>query len=287
MEGPLHWSARRVLSRCSSNTLTAEHCVDALGEVLVRFARPELAAVTLAGTGSGLALLHHPVVVLNRLLFGLLTTLCAMLLGGGLAFSVAPSVPGRVLLERLVVMPLYLTPLLTAMGWSWLASPKSGLVNLLLHAAFGARVTIDVVSAAGAIVVTALAAAPLPFLLLSDALRALDPALLEAARVHGAVPRMVFRIILPLLLPAALASAVLVFVHAIGISASLPYWECRALATATHGSALNFVERITGHIAGFDQTILSQANLVPLLLLLMVAIPTALALMSWPPPLKT
>ena len=192
MEGPLHWSARRVLSRCSSNTLTAEHCVDALGEVLVRFARPELAAVTLAGTGSGLALLHHPVVVLNRLLFGLLTTLCAMLLGGGLAFSVAPSVPGRVLLERLVVMPLYLTPLLTAMGWSWLASPKSGLLNLLLHAAFGARVTIDVVSAAGAIVVTALAAAPLPFLLLSDALRALDPALLEAARVHGAMPRQVF-----------------------------------------------------------------------------------------------
>ncbi len=155
---------------------------------------PLLAAVILAEAGSGFALLHHPVVVLNRLLFGLLTTLCAMLLGGGLAFSVAPSVPGRVLLERLVVMPLYLTPLLTAMGWSWLASPKSGLVNLLLHAAFGARVTIDVVSAAGAIVVTALAAAPLPFLLLSDALRALDPALLEAARVHGAVPRMVFRI---------------------------------------------------------------------------------------------
>ena len=186
MEGPLHWSARRVLSRCSSNTLTAEHCVDALGEVLVRFARPELAAVVLAGTGSGFALLHHPDVVLNTLLFGLLTTLCAMLLGGGLALSLAPGVPGRVLLERLVVMPLYLTPLLTAMGWSWLASPKSGLVNLLLHAAFGARVTINVVSAAGAIVVTALAAAPLPFLLLSDALRALDPALLEAARVHGA-----------------------------------------------------------------------------------------------------
>jgi ABC-type Fe3+ transport system permease subunit len=247
---------------------------------------PLLAAVILAEAGSGFALLHHPVVVLNRLLFGLLTTLCAMLLGGGLAFSVAPSVPGRVLLERLVMMPLYLTPLLTAMGWSWLASPKSGLVNLLLHAAFGARVTIDVVSAAGAIVVTALAAAPLPFLLLSDALRALDPALFGgSARAWRSAPHGVPHH-LPLLLPAALASAVLVFVQAIGISASLPYWECRALATATHGSALNFVERITGHIAGSDQTILSQANLVPLLLL-MVAIPTALALMSWPPPLKT
>ena len=141
---------------------------------------PPLVVVVLAGTGSGFAPLHHPDVVLNTLLFGLLTTLCAMLLGGGLALSLAPGVPGRVLLERLVVMPLYLTPLLTAMGWSWLASPRSGLLNLLLHAAFSARVTINVVSAVGAIVVTALAAAPLPFLLLSDALRALDPALLEA-----------------------------------------------------------------------------------------------------------
>ena len=179
---------------------------------------PPLGAVVLTGTGSGFAPLHHPDVVLNTLLFGLLTTLCAMLLGGGLALSLAPGVPGRVLLERLVVMPLYLTPLLTAMGWSWLASPRSGLLNLLLHAAFSARATINVVSAAGAIVVTALAAAPLPFLLLSDALRAPDPALLEAARVHGAMPRLVFRrIVLPLLLPAALASAVLVFVQAIGM----------------------------------------------------------------------
>ena len=67
-------------------------------------------------------------------------------------------------------------------------------------------------------------------------------------------------------------------VWASGLSSSI------ALATATHGSALNFVERITGHMAGFDQTILSQANLVPVLLL-MVAMPTALALMA--PPLKT
>jgi iron(III) transport system permease protein len=179
---------------------------------------PPLAAVVLAGTGGGFAPLHHPDVVLNTLLFGLLTTLCAMLAGGGLAFSLPPGVPGRVLLERLVVMPLYLTPLLTAMGWSWLASPRSGLANLLLHTMFSARVTINIVSAAGTIVVTALAAAPLPFLLLSDALRALDPALLDAARVHGAAPRMVFRrIVLPLLLPAALASAVLVFVQAIGM----------------------------------------------------------------------
>jgi hypothetical protein len=104
------------------------------------------------------------------------------------------------------------------MGWSWLASPKSGLLNLLLHASLGGWATINVISAGGAIVVTALAAAPLPFLLLSDAVRALDPSLLEAARVHGAMPHLVFRrIVLPLLLPAGLASGVLVFVQAIGM----------------------------------------------------------------------
>jgi ABC-type Fe3+ transport system permease subunit len=165
---------------------------------------PPLGAVVIAGAGAGFA--RHPDVVLNTLIFGLLTTVCAMLIGGILALSLVPGVPGRTPLERLVVMPLYLTPLLTAMGWRWLGSPRSGMLNTLLHGAFGARVTINVVSREGAIMVTALAAAPLPFLLLSDALRGLDSSLLEAARVNGAMPRRVLRrITLPLLLPAGSA----------------------------------------------------------------------------------
>lgn len=186
--------------------------------VVAALVLPPLGAVIFSGVGAGFAPLRQPDIVVNTLLFGVLTTALALLLGGVLALSVVPGVPARALLERLVVMPLYLTPLLTAMGWSWLGSPRSGLLNLLLHAVFGQWLTINVVSAGGAIAVTALAAAPVPFLLLSDALRALDPSLLEAARVHGAMPRLVFRrIVLPLLLPATLASAVLVFVQAIGM----------------------------------------------------------------------
>ena len=94
-----------------------------------------------------------------------------MIGGGGLALALAPGVPGRGLLERLVVMPLYLTPLLTAMGWDWLASPHSGLLNLLLRTAFGAGFSINAVTPAGTIVVSALATAPLPFLLIADARR--------------------------------------------------------------------------------------------------------------------
>ena len=53
-------------------------------------------------------------------------------------------------------------------------------------------------------------------------------------------------------------------VWASGLSSSI------ALATATHGSALNIVEKLTGHIAGFDQTIFTAYNLVPTILFIVL-----------------
>ncbi len=189
-----------------------------VGLAVAALVLPPLGAVALAGVKGGFAPLQQLDIVRNTLLLGVATTACALLAGGTLALALAHGVPGRAMLERLVVMPLYLTPLLTAMGWNWLASPRSGILNLLLHAAFGPAVTLNAVSPAGVIAVSSLATTPLPFLLISDALRGIDASLLEAARVHGAAPRMVLRrIILPLLLPAGLAAAVLVFVQAIGL----------------------------------------------------------------------
>jgi iron(III) transport system permease protein len=179
---------------------------------------PPLAAVIAASAGAGFAPLHRPDIVLNTLLLGIGASAGALLIGGGLALALAPGVPGGALLERLVVMPLYLTPLLTAIGWSWLAAPRSGLLNLLLRDALGLPVTLNVVSVPGTILVAALAAAPLPFLLLSDALRGIDDSLREAARVHGAPAATVLRrITLPLLLPAAFAASLLVFVQVLGM----------------------------------------------------------------------
>lgn len=199
--------------------LRPETAVGAVVSVVVcALTVPPLAAVLLAGSGVRFAPFHQPGIVFNTLLFGGGTTVLAVLAGYGLALALAPGVPGRALLERLVVMPLYLTPLLTAMGWDWLASPHGGLINLVLRAVWGNGLSINAVTPAGAIAVSALATAPLPFLLISDALRGIDAALTEAARVHGATAGMVFRrIVLPLLAPAGLASSVLVFVQAIGL----------------------------------------------------------------------
>ena len=62
-------------------------------------------------------------------------------------------------------------------------------------------------------------------------------------------------------------------VWASGLSSSI------ALATATHGNALNIVEKVTGKIAGFDETIFTAYNLVPVVLLV-ILMPVALYFMA-------
>ena len=58
-------------------------------------------------------------------------------------------------------------------------------------------------------------------------------------------------------------------VWASGLSSSI------ALVTASHGNAINIVEKVTGQVAGFDQTIFTAYNLVPVVLLV-ILVPVAL-----------
>ncbi len=58
-----------------------------------------------------------------------------------------------------------------------------------------------------------------------------------------------------------------------GLSSSI------ALATATHGSALNIIEKVTGKTEGLDTTIFTKYNLVPVVLLLLI-VPIALYFMG-------
>lgn len=58
-----------------------------------------------------------------------------------------------------------------------------------------------------------------------------------------------------------------------GLSSSI------ALATATHGSNLNIIEKLTGRVEGFEHTVFTFYNLVPVVLLILL-IPVALAFMG-------
>lgn len=156
----------------------------------------------------------------NTLLVGAGSTLLSVGLGAALALIlVRLNTPGRGVLERLIVLPLYITPLLTAIAWSWLASPRGGLINKFARDVLGiADTLVNVQTPAGVVIVTALAYVPLPFLLIGSALRGMDPSLEESARVHGASPAKAFRMVtLPLILPAALGASLLVFVQAVGL----------------------------------------------------------------------
>jgi len=187
-----------------------------------------LVAVMLAGLNDadGLSLRHllttlgRTKVIVNTVIVGAGSTVLAVAIGGTLAIVlIRINTPGRQLLEPLMSLPLYITPLLTAIAWSWLGSPRGGLINKFGREILGiADRLINLHSAAGVVLVTALAYVPLPFLLIGSALRGMDPSLEDSARVHGASPLQAFRrVTVPLILPAALGSGLLVFVQAVGM----------------------------------------------------------------------
>ncbi|MBV9250882.1 MAG: iron ABC transporter permease [Acetobacteraceae bacterium] len=166
-----------------------------------------------------LNVLGSTTIILNTLLVGIGATALSVTIGALLALMLARiRTPGRAILSRLVTLPLYITPLLTAIAWSWLGSPRGGLINLFCRQVFGIDSILNLHTAAGVIVISALSYVPLPFLLIGAALRGMDPALEESARVHGASPLAALRrVTLPLVLPATLGSALLVFVQAMGL----------------------------------------------------------------------
>ncbi|MBV8288244.1 MAG: iron ABC transporter permease [Hyphomicrobiales bacterium] len=165
------------------------------------------------------AVLGATTIITNTLVVGTGTTILAVAAGGLLALMLSRvNTPGRALLSQLVTVPLYITPLLTAIAWSWLGSPKSGLINLFARDLFGISRLVDLQTAGGVIFVAALAYVPLPFLLIGAAHKSMDPALEESARVHGASSwGALQRVTLPLMLPAIMGSALLVFVQAMGL----------------------------------------------------------------------
>jgi iron(III) transport system permease protein len=101
--------------------------------------------------------------------------------------------------------------LVGALAWALLAGPATGYLNLAFGA-MGVPHLIDIYSFTGMIFVLGLYYAPYPFLMVHSALSLMNPDLEDAASLHGApVRRMLREVTFPLVMPAVLGSAILVF----------------------------------------------------------------------------
>jgi iron(III) transport system permease protein len=131
--------------------------------------------------------------------------------------TVRTNAPLRGLFELTAIVPNIFPPVLVAIAWTLLASPTIGLLNEALKAAFGlSEGPLNIYSMPGLIFVEGLILTPLAFLIIAAALRGMDPALEESARMLGSSQlRIMRRITLPLIRPAILAAGTLNFVRAL------------------------------------------------------------------------
>jgi iron(III) transport system permease protein len=116
----------------------------------------------------------------------------------------------------LPIIPLLIPNVALAIGWVFLAAPTVGFLNGALRAIGLPEVTIY--SWTGLILVFSINGVPYVYLVVSAALRNLDPSLEEASRVSGAgLLRTLLRVSLPAIRPALIGSALLVVIMGLGV----------------------------------------------------------------------
>ncbi len=146
--------------------------------------------------------------VANTLVFAGASTFLAIVLATALSWLLERTdLPARNLFRAMILMPMATPPLLLAIGWALVLAPRIGIVSVALRPLIGPIDNwFDIYSMPGVIFVQTLAYVPTSVLMLSPAIRALDPALEEAALVAGAERwQVLWRIGLPVLRPALLS----------------------------------------------------------------------------------
>ena len=136
----------------------------------------------------------------------------AVAVGGVLAWIVArTNAPGRRRIAPLLIVPLMISSLVTALAWIALCAPNAGLFNTAMRGLFGVKTTFDVYSFSGVVLVLVLHFASFAFVPIHAALMSIDGSLEEASHMLGATPlQTAWRMSIRLMLPTLLATGLLV-----------------------------------------------------------------------------
>jgi iron(III) transport system permease protein len=154
----------------------------------------------------------------NSFIFAAGSALLSTVLAATLAWiAVRTNAPYRKFFELTAIIPNIFPPIMLAVAWTVLLSPRTGLINRFLMELFNLEVApLNIYSLWGMMFVEALITTPLAFLIISAALYSMDPSLEESARVAGSSNfQIALRITFPIVRPALLAALMLNFVRAI------------------------------------------------------------------------
>lgn len=196
-----------------------------IAAVLFLFPLAQLAKVGLAPDGAltlgpvteALSGRSVPRALWNSLESSALSAAIALCLGTSLALVVGlTDLRAKGAAVFLILIPMMIPPHVTAIAWAQALGPASPLLQALgVAPELGS--THPIYSREGVIGLLALQHAPLVFLVVLAALRALPREMSEAARIAGARPfTLLRRVILPLLAPTLIAAYGLAFVSALG-----------------------------------------------------------------------
>ena len=165
------------------------------------------------GFGNFIDMLDSTKVLWNTAFVAGISTVMAVGIGLVLAWILTrTAIPGRARLERLMELPYYMTPLVGALAWGVLASPKTGFINQAGRLFGATGDLVDIYSPWGIAWVMALFEGTVAFVMIAAAMKSMDPSLEESARVMGAGKlRTAFTITFPMILPGILSATIFVF----------------------------------------------------------------------------
>ncbi len=153
--------------------------------------------------------------MINSICFAFGSSTLSLLIGIALAWiTIRTNTPYKALFELTAIIPNVLPGLLVAISWVFLLNPTNGLANAICEHLIGMR-PFNIYSVWGLIWVEGLITAPVSYLILAAALKGMDPALEEAAKVSGSSEvGLTCKVTFPLVRPAILAAWTLNFVRA-------------------------------------------------------------------------
>lgn len=160
--------------------------------------------------------------LIGTLLMSLAVAALSVVFGAVAAWVLARTdVRLRTLLELGVIVPLFMSPFVGAVAWTMLAAPNAGMINVnlrwMLHSE---RTFVNITSIPGLTFVLLLYYIPYAYLLVSSALKNVDPSLEEASYMNGrGVVATALRVTLPVVRPSLSASFFFVAVLATGVFA--------------------------------------------------------------------